>query len=143
MVASRSTAAPEPIVTSLATDFATGKSVATNICPSNALPRDISVTAVDALALTFDAVNMAGTLVYSKRPGTGGALNDSTAIMYFRSDYIDDYGKVKKGVPVESLVVRANAGECINFKLINNLPRVLLALDGDNTMPGVIDQLQC
>src|SRR6185503_13202216 len=47
---------PEPIVTSLATDFATGKSAATSICPSDAPKRDISVTAVDASALTMAAV---------------------------------------------------------------------------------------
>ena len=129
----------EPIVTSLATDFATGKSTPTGICPTNAPPRDISVTAVDASALTLEAVNMDRTLVYNKRPGTGGALNDPTAIMYFRSEDIDDNGKVKKGVPVEPLVVRARAGECINFKLINNLPRVLSDLPGANFMPKIID----
>jgi hypothetical protein len=129
----------EPIVTSLATDFATGKSVPTGICPTNAPLRNISVTAVDASALTLEAVNMDRTLVYNKRPGTGGALNDPTAIMYFRSEDIDGNGKVKKGVPVEPLVVRARAGECINFKLINNLPKVLLDLDGANFMPKIVE----
>jgi hypothetical protein len=130
---------PEPIVTSLDTDFATGKSVRTGICPIHALPRDISVTAVNASALTLAAVDMDGTLVYNKRPGNRGALNDPTAIMYFRSEDIDTNGKVKPGVPVEPLVVRASAGECINFKLINNLPKVLLNTPGNNTMPKIID----
>ena len=129
----------EPIVTSLPTDFATGKSIATSICPINAPRRDISVTAVDASALSLEAVNMDRTLVYNKRPGMGGALNDPTAIMYFRSEDIDANGKVKKGVPVEPLVVRANAGECINFKLINNLPRVLLDLPGANLLPKIVE----
>jgi manganese oxidase len=129
----------EPIVTSLATDFATGKSSEASICPSNALQRNISVTAVDASALTLAAVNMPGTLIYNNRPGIGGTLNDPTAIMYFRSGDIDANGKVKPGVPVEPLVVRANAGECINFTLINNLPRTLADLDGFNTLPPIVD----
>jgi hypothetical protein len=39
------------IVTALPTDFATGKSIATGICPWNAPRRNISVTAVSAAAL--------------------------------------------------------------------------------------------
>jgi len=120
------------IVTSLPTDFPTSKSIAAGICPSTAPKRDISVTAVNASALP------AGTLVYNSRAGNGGALNDPTAIMYFRSEDIDANGKVKLGVPIEPLVVRANAGECINFALINNLPKVLSDLDGFNTMPNLL-----
>ena len=120
------------IVTSLATDFATGKSFGTGICPSTAPVRNISVTAVNASALP------GGKLIYNSRAGNGGALNDPTAIMYFRSDDIDAYGMVKTGVPIEPLVVRANAGECINFALTNNLPKVQADLDGFNTMPNLI-----
>jgi hypothetical protein len=120
------------IVTALPTDFATGKTVATGICPFNAPRRNISVTAVSAAALP------GGKLIYNSRAGNGGALNDPTAIMYFRSADIDPYGKVKAGVPIEPLVVRANAGECINFTLINKLPTVLPDLDGFNTMANLI-----
>jgi len=127
------------IVTSLASDFATGKSVATSVCPSGATPRPIRVTAVDATALTDAAVHMPGTLVYNKRAGNGGMLHDPTAIMYFRSEDIDANGKVKPGVPVEPLVVRAIAGECINFTLTNNLPHNLADLDGFNTLPAIVD----
>jgi manganese oxidase len=129
----------QPIVTSLASDFATGKTFATGICPSSAPPRNIKVTAVNATALTLAAVNMNGTLVYNNRPGNGGALNDPTAIMYFRSEDIDLNGKVKPGVPVEPLVVRARAGECINFTLTNRLPKVMLDLDGNNEVPKIVD----
>src|ERR1700752_2013362 len=120
------------IVTALPTDFATGKVVATGICPLNAPRRNISVTAVDASALS------GGKLIYNSRAGMGGALNDPTAIMYFRSSDIDAYGKVKAGVPIEPLVVRANAGECINFTLINKLPKLIADLDGFNTMANLI-----
>jgi manganese oxidase len=120
------------IVTALPTDFATGKTIATGICPLNAPRRNISVTAVNAAALP------GGKLVYNSRAGNGGALNDPTAIMYFRSSDVDAYGKVKAGVPIEPLVVRARAGECINFTLYNKLPKVLADLDGFNTMPNLL-----
>ena len=120
------------VVMSLATDFATGKSIATSICPSTAPRRTINVTAVSAAALP------GGKLIYNSRAGNGGALNDPTAIMYFRSTDIDAYGKVKAGVPIEPLVVRAKAGECINFNLFNKLPNVLPDLAGFNTMPNLL-----
>lgn len=120
------------VVMSLPTDFSTGKIIATGICPLNAPRRTISVAAVNASALP------GGTLVYNSRAGNGGALNDPTAIMYFRSSDIDAFGKVKAGVPIEPLVVRARAGECINFNLFNKLPKLMADLDGFNTMPNII-----
>lgn len=119
-------------VMSLPTDFSTGKTVATGICPVDAPRRTIKVTAVNASALS------GGKLIYNSRAGNGGALNDPTAIMYFRSGDIDAFGKVKAGVPIEPLVVRARAGECINFYLFNKLPKVLADLDGFNTLPNIV-----
>jgi hypothetical protein len=95
--------------------------------------RNINVTAVDASALP------GGKLIYNSRAGNGGALNDPTAIMYFRSGDIDAYGKVKAGVPIEPLVVRARAGECIDFALTNMLPKNLLDLPGTNRWPNIVD----
>ena len=120
------------IVMSNPTDFSTGKSIATSVCPFNAPRRTINVTAVSATALP------GGKLIYNSRAGMGGALNDPTAIMYFRSEDIDSLGKVKAGVPIEPLVVRANAGECINFNLFNKLPKAVTDLDGFNTMPNIL-----
>jgi hypothetical protein len=125
-------ALPRSVVTSLATDFTTGSSLAAGVCPNNAPTRNIDVTAVNALALPGDK------LIYNSRAGNGGALNDPTAIMYFRSADIDAAGNVKAGVPIEPLVVRAIAGECIKFKLTNKLPNTLADLDGFNTMPNLI-----
>jgi hypothetical protein len=120
------------VVTALPTDFATGKSFMAGVCPGTAPKRTINVTAVNALALP------GGKLVYNSRAGNGGALNDPTAIMYFRSSDIDKFGRVKKNVPIEPLVVRAAAGECINFILNNRLPTTQADLDGFNTMPNLI-----
>jgi hypothetical protein len=120
------------VVTSLPTDFATGKSFMAGVCPGTAPKRTINVTAVNALALP------GGKLVYNSRAGNGGALNDPTAIMYFRSSDVDNQGRVKRNVPVEPLVVRAAAGECINFVLNNRLPTTQADLAGFNTMPNLI-----
>ena len=120
------------IVTANPTDFPTGKSTGASICPGTAPKRKINVTAVNAWALPN------GQLIYNSRAGNGGALNDPTAIMYFRSSDIDAYGKVKAGVPIEPLVVRANAGECIQFNLENRLPKALPDLDGFNTMANLL-----
>jgi len=120
------------IVTALPTDFPTGKSSGASICPGSAPKRKINVTAVNAWALPT------GKLIYNSRAGNGGALNDPTAIMYFRSGDIDAYGKVKAGVPIEPLVVRARAGECIQFNLENRLPKSLPDLAGFNTLANLL-----
>jgi hypothetical protein len=52
--------------------------------------------------------------------------------LYFRSEDIDGYCNVKAGVPIEPLVVRARAGECIR------LPKLLPDLDGFNTMANLL-----
>ncbi|MDH3642034.1 MAG: hypothetical protein OES38_08045 [Gammaproteobacteria bacterium] len=72
-------------------------------------------------------------------PGGAGPLNDPTAIMYVRTDELvfdtacqalpgscatalgDPIG-LQPGVPVEPLVLRANAGDCIEVTLRNALP---------------------
>jgi hypothetical protein len=121
------------IVTSNPSDFATGKTVATGVCPGTAPKRTISVTAVNALAIA------GGTLVYNSRAGNGGPLTDPTAIMYFRSEDVDNKGRVKRNVPIEPLVVRAAAGECINFELENRLPDGVQAdLPGFNKFADLI-----
>ena len=120
------------IVTSNPSDFPTGKSIGASICPGTAPKRRINVTAVNAWALPT------GTLVYNSRAGNGGQLNDPTAIMYFRSEDIDSFGMVKPGVPIEPLVLRARAGECIQLNLENRLPKALPDLDGFNTMANLI-----
>ncbi|MBM7455969.1 hypothetical protein HNR62_001848 [Oceanisphaera litoralis] len=84
-----------------------------------------------------------GTLVYNSRPvsipeesvldeetgeatligGQSGPLHDPTAIMYVHKSDLDPLtGKLKAGVPIEPLVLRAAAGDCINVELENRLP---------------------
>ena len=102
-----------------------------------------------------------GTLVYNPRPvtipqvtvvdledgageavtigGQSGPLHDPTAILYVRKDDLDPAtGKLKAGVPVEPLVLRAAAGDCINVTLENRLPEVMPDLPTYAIMQGVV-----
>ncbi len=96
-----------------------------------------------------------GTLVYNRRgtagPGGAGPLNDPTAILYVRTgdlvpnpqtqaqrNLCNSGGaanlacpvRLADTAPVEPLVLRANAGQCIEVTLRNRLPAVLPDLAG-------------
>ncbi len=108
------------------------------ICPIGAPTRSFDVTAV----LAQNALP-GGRLVYNSRQVNGGPLNDPTAILYVRTSDLDNQGKLKPGVPVEPLILRANAGDCIALTLRNRLPNFgtpLPDLDGYNTLPMIVDQ---
>ncbi|WP_286164334.1 hypothetical protein [Azoarcus sp. DN11] len=100
-----------------------------------------------------------GTLVYNARPtsipaatlidhatgqtitigGKSGPLHDPTAIMYVRKEDLDPTtGKLKAGVPVEPLVLRAASGECVNVVLENRLPAEMPDLPSPNLMAPVV-----
>ena len=113
---------------------ATNKADFKGVCPVNVTPKKFSVTAV----LARDALP-GGTLVYNNRPDNGGILHDPTAILYVRSADLDGAGKLKAGVPVEPLVLRANAGDCIEFTLNNRLPENMPDLPGWNTLPMLVE----
>jgi len=116
------------------------------VCLKTQTPRLFDVTAV----LAKDVLP-AGTLVYNKRattvknPNTGethqGPLHDPTAILYVRTTDLDAAtGKLKTGVPIEPLILRANAGDCINLTLTNKLPAVLPDLAGWNFVPMIVEK---
>jgi len=78
---------------------------------------------------------LGGTLVYNPRRGplSAGPLHDPTAILYVRTADLDPLtGKLKAGAPVEPLILRANAGDCIEVTLRNKLP-------GDVNLNGFFD----
>jgi hypothetical protein len=68
--------------------------------------------------------------------GGDGPLNDPTAILYFRDEDLvfdedtDQPIGLQPGAPVEPLVLRANAGDCIEVTLHNALPAVAPDLAG-------------
>ena len=105
------------------------------VCPKNAPTRTFAVTAV-----TAQNALPGGTLVYNPRSQVGGQLHDPTAILYVRSTDLNASGQLIPGTPVEPLVLRANAGDCINLTLTNRLPAVAPDLDGFNTMPMIVNR---
>jgi hypothetical protein len=89
-----------------------------------------------------------GTLVYNPRAtglnnGKSGPLHDPTAILYVRTDDLlfepgtkTIFGNpigLRPGAPVEPIVLRANAGECIEVRLRNALLNQAAVLASDET----------
>ncbi|WP_245814315.1 hypothetical protein [Cystobacter ferrugineus] len=87
-----------------------------------------------------------GTLVYNPRRtvldnGRSGPLHDPTAILHVYTEDLDPLtGRLKPGVPVEPLVLRAAAGECIEVTLRNRLPEVLPDLANFITLASVVNR---
>jgi len=109
------------------------------VCPKAAPIRQIDVTAV----LAQNALP-GGKLIYNPRTSLGaanppGPLNDPTAILVVPSDDLNRDGTLKAGVPIEPLVLRANAGDCIQFFLRNRLSNPNPDLDGFNGMQMLVD----
>ena len=100
------------------------------VCPINAPARSYSI-----VATTAQAAIPGGNLVYNSRKG----LNDPTAILYFRAEDLDKKGVLKSGVPIEPLILRANAGDCLSVTLQNKLPLTMPDVAGFNTMPMIIE----
>ncbi|WP_442107356.1 manganese-oxidizing multicopper oxidase MnxG [Pseudomonas sp. NUPR-001] len=71
--------------------------------------------------------------------GHSGPLHDPTAIMYVRKADLDPVtGKLKPGVPIEPLVLRAAAGDCLKVTLENRLPLVMPDLPSTAVMQNVV-----
>jgi len=104
----------------------------TAVLANTALGNPLGVTLVPADASATQHVGApvspgGGTLVYNPRRtmlsnGKSGPLHDPTAILYVRTVDLDSTGKLRAGVPVEPIVLRAAAGECIEITLRNRLP---------------------
>ncbi|HYG90379.1 MAG TPA: hypothetical protein VD978_29435 [Azospirillum sp.] len=109
------------------------------VCPVNAPVRRYAVSAVSA-----QTALPGGALVYNSRngafPAQPGPLKDPTAILYVNDTDLNNAFKLKAGVPVEPLVLRANAGDCIEVQVTNRLPAVQADLDGYNAFPMLIEQ---
>jgi hypothetical protein len=109
-------------------------------CPKNAPVRAFDVTAV-----TSQQVLPGGRLTYNGRNDViAGSLFDPTSILYFHTadlvlDVTGNPTGLQPNVPVEPLVIRAAAGDCIQVTLRNKLPSTLLELDGWNTLPMIVD----
>jgi hypothetical protein len=106
------------------------------VCPKTAPVKDFDITAVTA----HDALPER-TLVYNSRTNLDGKLHDPTAIMFFRTEDLDSTTrKLKTGVPIEPLILRANAGDCLQVTLNNNLPSLAPDLNGYSTLPMIVEK---
>ncbi|MCA1778677.1 MAG: hypothetical protein LC637_04645, partial [Xanthomonadaceae bacterium] len=105
------------------------------ICPIDAPTRDFTIAAVSAQQALSN-----GTLEYNSRPGAAGLgpLHDPTALMYVRTSDLSNQNRLLPGVPIEPLILRAAAGECIKITLENRFDRPLLDLPGASKMPDII-----
>ena len=104
-------------------------------CPPSAPVRTFTITAV-----TAQKAVSGGQLVYNSRgAGTGNipntVLRDPNGIFYARAQDLDSNGNLKPGVPVEPLILRANAGDCIRVGLKNGLDPSSSVFSDSNRSP--------
>jgi len=104
-------------------------------------PKDVPDRLFDITAVTAQQALPGGRLVYNSRTdGSIGPLFDPTAILYVRSSDLNASNQLKAGIPVEPLVLRARAGECIKLTLRNKMPdAVPLDLNGFSTLPMIVE----
>jgi hypothetical protein len=120
------------------------------ICPVDAPEKSFDITAVRAV----DVLGPEG-IVYNDRTtaltappggvGGQGPLIDPTALMYVLNDDLvyDANGNpsgLMPGTPVEPLILRVNAGDCVQVNLTNALPADLAATEmpGFNALPPIV-----
>jgi hypothetical protein len=100
-------------------------------CPAN-LPasqkRVYNITAVTAQKALSGQLQSPGELVFNTRvmPNTGpgsspGNISTLLGVMFVRSEDLDSNGVLKQGVQIEPLILRANAGDCIDVNLTNKI----------------------
>jgi hypothetical protein len=112
------------------------KSDFNGVCPKTAPSKTFDVTAILARDALADQ-----TLVYNHRTNQGGRLHDPTAILYVQSKDLDANGKLDPDMSPEPLILRANAGDCIEVTLRNRLPAGPAPdLDGFNTLPMIVNR---
>ena len=98
-------------------------------CPANlsaSHKRVYNITAVTAQKALTGQAQSPGELVFNSRvmPGTGsspGNISTLLGVMFVRSEDLDNNGVLKPGVQIEPLILRANAGDCIDINLTNKL----------------------
>jgi len=141
----------------------------TAVLANDVLPNALGVV-IPANAAPTDNVGgplnpSGGTLVYNRRgtvvpgipgvnepneppvpaiPGGAGPLNDPTAILYVRTEDMvnprDARAGLRAGAPVEPLVLRARAGDCVVVNLTNRLPAVAPDLAGWQDLQWVLNR---
>jgi hypothetical protein len=114
------------------------------ICPNTAPLKHFNITAVRAVDVLGPNGIVYNTRTTSLTGGGQGPLIDPTAILYVRNEDLVFRRQVpvglQPGVPVEPLILRVNAGDCIEVQLTNALPADLSGteMDGFNAMAPII-----
>jgi hypothetical protein len=103
--------------------IAPGTNVTYATCPAN-LPasqqRTFNVTAVTSQKALSGQLQAPGELVFNNRGPQSGFISTLNGVIYVRSEDLVN-GILNPGVPVEPLILRANAGDCITVKLTNKI----------------------
>ncbi|GKS69439.1 hypothetical protein W03_14430 [Nitrosomonas sp. PY1] len=92
-----------------------------------------------ATEISIEIVDEFGRVVETKKYGAG-PLHDPTAIMFVRDEDLKN-GYLKPDAPLEPLILRAAAGDCIQVTLTNRLPKNpndMPDLDGYTSVSGII-----
>ncbi|CAN5696946.1 multicopper oxidase [soil metagenome] len=131
-----------PVASNTSADYAT--------CPAGAPPRVFNISAVTAQKALVNRSPIPGSnpkkgqIVFNDRGTPANFLTAPRGLMYVRTEDLDA-GKLKAGVPVEPLILRASAGDCIQVNLKNEIPdysdvfeQSLTYAKPMNNLPGVI-----
>ncbi|MFQ5413133.1 MAG: copper oxidase, partial [Phycisphaerae bacterium] len=103
------------------------------VCPVTAPIRQYDVTAT-----TAQQALPAHTLIYNHRATGGGPIDDPEAMLYVRTEDLDENLRLLPGVAVEPLILRAAAGDCIEVTLRNTLdPNAAPFTGGNNASTDV------
>jgi hypothetical protein len=100
-------------------------------CPAGAPQRTFNITAV-----TSQKALPNGALLFNNRGPQAGWMSTLMGIMYVRNEDLDGTGKLKTGVPIEPLILRANAGDCINVNLKNSIDPSSIVLEHNFNWPS-------
>jgi hypothetical protein len=98
---------------------------AANVCPDGAPHRAFAVSVV-----TAHSALPSQTLTYNTRQP--GPITQADAILYVPSDNLDANFHLKAGAPIEPLILRATAGECIDVTLTNLLDPAEMDVNGQS-----------
>ncbi|NOT29091.1 MAG: copper oxidase [Planctomycetes bacterium] len=101
-------------------------------------PRTAPVRTFDISAVRAADALPGGKLVYN----TGHSLNDPTALLYVNTADLDTNGRLRSGVPIEPLVLRANAGDHLVVTLRNKFKANPTDAVGFNAFPPIVDRFQ-
>ena len=82
-----------------------------------ALKRSSETVTFNVVATTGKQALPNGQVVYNRAEGAV----DNTALLFVLAEDLDNNGRLKPGVPIEPLILRANAGQFININLRNDI----------------------